>query len=106
MHRKKIKLDPKALEFVDKIKLKFKPAKVILFGSRARGDAWDYSDYDFIVVSDKFERVHWLKRISALVGCWDSDRDIDVLPYTSKEFENKKKSSSMVREAVRKGIEV
>lgn len=106
MYRKKIKLDSKALKFVNKIKLKFKPAKVILFGSRARGDAWNYSDYDFIVVSDMFEKVHWLKRISALVGCWDLDRDIDVLPYTFKEFEEKKVSSSMVREAARKGIEI
>jgi predicted nucleotidyltransferase len=106
MDRKKVKLDSETLDFVNKVKLRFNPTKVILFGSRARGDAWNYSDYDFIVVSDKFERVHWLKRISRLVKCWSSDRDIDVLPYTSKEFEDKKKTSSMIKEAVQKGIEV
>jgi predicted nucleotidyltransferase len=40
------------------------PAKVILFGSRARGDADDRSDFDFLVVerdiADRFaEMVRW-----------------------------------------------
>ena len=30
--------------------------RIILFGSQARGDAVDSSDYDFIVILDKYER--------------------------------------------------
>jgi len=106
MDRNKILLDASAQLFVRKIKQKFRPVKIIIFGSRAYGEAWVYSDYDFIIVSDAFEKVHWLERISNLVRYWDSDKSLDVLPYTVKEFEYKKEFSSVVKEAVEKGKEL
>lgn len=36
-----------------------------------------------------------------LVNMWDLPTDIDVLPYTTSEFNIKKKESSTVREAVK-----
>ena len=93
-------------KFVNKLKLELNPEKIILFGSRARGDEWKRSDYDFIVVSSKFKDMHWLKRISKIVRLWDVIADIDVLPYTPKEFEDKKKNSSVVRSALKHGIAI
>ena len=92
--------------FAARVRKKIGPAKIILFGSRARGDYFLYSDYDFIIVSDVFKNVHWLKRISSVLKEWDSDKPIDVLPYATDEFEKKSINSSTVREAVREGIEV
>lgn len=89
--------------FVSKVKIEFAPKKIILFGSRARGDDWTTSDYDFIIVSSKFEGMHWLNRISKITKLWDSLSDIDVLPYTPKEFQNKSKNSSTVRKALKEG---
>ena len=89
--------------FVRKLRKEFCPEKIILFGSRATGDFWKRSDYDFVIVSSAFEGVHWLKRISRVVRLWDSLSDIDALPYTPKEFEEKRKTSSVVRSAVRHG---
>lgn len=89
MGGKKDRIDSTARKFAAKVKKRFMPARVILFGSRASGTAWAYSDYDFIIVSDAFERMHWLDRISKVVKQWESDRGIDVLPYTAKEFERK-----------------
>ena len=106
MDRRKVKVDSAVRSFVVKVNKEFKPVKIILFGSRAFGEPREYSDYDFIVVSDNFKKVHWLKRIEQLVRCWESDKPIDVLPYTLEEFEEKKKESSMIREAVKKGVEV
>jgi len=37
---------------------------------------------------------------------WDLPVDIDVLPYTTSEFNFKKKEWSIVREAIRIGIEI
>ena len=91
-------------KFIKKLKNKFKPDKIILFGSRAKGEEWNRSDYDFIIVSSKFEGMHWLNRISKIVSLWDNLSDIDVLVYTPKEFKEKKKDSSVVREAVRHGV--
>ena len=76
---------------------------VILFGSRATADFWKRSDYDFIIVSSKFDGMHWLDRISMVVKLWDSLSEIDALPYTPKEFEEKSKISSVVKHAIKHG---
>lgn len=104
MGTNKIKIDSTAKQFVRRIKKSMHPIHIILFGSRASGDAWEYSDYDFIIVSNSFEKIHWLKRISSLLMYWDSDKPIDILPYTAKEFVLKKQTSSVVREAIQKGV--
>ena len=90
-------------EFLKKLNEKFEPEVVILFGSRARGQEWKRSDYDFIIVSKSFKGMHWLDRISEVVKLWEPMIDIDVLPYTPEEFEEKKKNSSTVRTALREG---
>ena len=87
--------------FIKKVRLELTPEKIILFGSKARGDDWKRSDYDFIIVSSKFRGMHWLKRISKVVGLWNIPVGIDVLPYTPEEFEDKKKYSSIVRSALK-----
>ena len=96
---------PKEIEpFIKKIRTEFNPEKIILFGSKAKGTDWKRSDYDFIIVSKRFEKMHWLKRISKIVSFWDKMSDIDILPYTPKEFQNKKNNSSIVRDAMKHGI--
>ncbi|MBI5392340.1 nucleotidyltransferase domain-containing protein [Candidatus Woesearchaeota archaeon] len=92
--------------FILKVNKEFKPTQIILFGSRARGNAWNRSDYDFIIVSEKFKSVHWLKRITKVVKLWDLNQDIDILPYTKEEFEEKKENSSTIRTAVKEGITI
>lgn len=89
--------------FLGKLRAELQPEAVILFGSRARGEAWKRSDYDFVIVSSAFEGVPWLERISRVVKLWDSLSAIDALPYTPKEFAAKRRSSSVVRHAVRHG---
>lgn len=106
MDRKTVQIDTTIKNFVKKIRAKFKPVRIILFGSRATGEAWNYSDYDFIIISDTFKKLHWLERIGKIVQYWSSDRPIDILPYTNKEFEQKKKNSSVVREALKRGIDI
>lgn len=90
-------------EFLSRLKDRFSPVDVILFGSRATGDEWKRSDYDFIIVSRAFEGMHWLDRIAQVVNLWEPLVDIDVLPYTPEEFERMKEESSVVRHAVREG---
>lgn len=90
--------------FVKKVRAELDPEKIILFGSRAKGDYWKRSDYDFIIVSSAFEGMHWLHRISKVVGLWDSLSDIDALPYTPREFKEKSKTSSVVKNAVKHGV--
>jgi len=93
-------------DFLKSLRNVYAPEKIIIFGSRARGDNLVRSDYDIVVVSRKFENVHFLERISNLLKLWDYDYDIDILPYTPKEFEQKKKEIGIVAEAINEGIEV
>ena len=90
-------------KFIVRLKKNFDPEKIILFGSRAEGREWKRSDYDFIIVSSKFKGMHWLERISKIIKMWDLLADVDILPYTPKEFEDKKKNSSTVRHALKYG---
>ena len=65
--------------FIKKAKKKFRLDKVLLFGSRARGDWLVTSDVDILLVSDDFEGIEMRERISAglvnffsLTACFNS----------------------------------
>lgn len=92
--------------FVKKLMDNYNVKKVILFGSRARGDHLKMSDFDFIIVSPGFEGVHVLKRMSSIYEYWDEHYDIEPLCYTPEEFEEKKKEIGIVSEAVKEGVEI
>ncbi len=84
-------------------------ARIILFGSRARGDHLKHSDYDLIVVSKRFEGVPFIRRAALLLK--HLYRKGVVLPleflcYTVEEFERKKDELGIVREAVSYGTEL
>jgi predicted nucleotidyltransferase len=102
-------MDPRAApikDFLTKVKESFDPEFVLLFGSRARKDELKGSDFDILVVSKKFEGIHFLQRISMLYQLWDYDYDLDVLGYTPEEFRRKKEEVGIVRQAVKEGVKV
>lgn len=90
--------------FLKKVKREFRPDLILLFGSRARGDHLKYSDYDLLIVSEKFRGIHFLERIYQVLELWDYDWDVDILPYTPEEFQKKKNQIGIVNQAVREGI--
>lgn len=72
-----------------------KPQKIILFGSRARGDAGKDSDVDLLIVYDGDISKREVKlKIHRLFFPRDFSMDIFVL--NSKEFERQKKIVSTV----------
>jgi hypothetical protein len=93
-------------QFLNRVEREFRPEHVILFGSRAGEDYLKQSDYDIIVVSEMFEDIHFLNRMTMLYELWDYDFDLDILAYTPDEFEAKKKEIGIVSEAVKEGIEL
>ena len=77
--------DPHLLKLVNLLK-RYDPERIILFGSRARGEADEYSDYDIIVIkrTDK----PFLERLQDMVPYLvEFDRPADVLVYTPDEYE-------------------
>ena len=55
MDKKKFQI---ILPYIKILKEKFKPQKIILFGSRARGDNHKESDYDLLIVAEKFKNIN------------------------------------------------
>ncbi len=78
--------------------------KVILFGSRARGDAELYSDMDVVVVLDKLSGVNDVDYISE--SAWEAgfESGIVVVPvvYSRDEWEKSPERYSLLAIAVEK----
>ncbi|HSZ04107.1 MAG TPA: nucleotidyltransferase domain-containing protein [Solirubrobacteraceae bacterium] len=79
------------------------PAKVILFGSRARGDANDRSDFDFLVVErDVADRFAEMARLGRVLGRLLIPADVVVV---SEQYAEKwaPVKGTLVHEAMRQG---
>jgi predicted nucleotidyltransferase len=77
-------------------------AKVILFGSMARGDVGPESDVDLLLVKDTQDR--FMDRLDEFYRTVAPDVAVDVLVYTPEEFRELVKSRSFVRQAVEEGV--
>ena len=99
-------LDRFLKEALPKIVQKFKPSKIIVFGSRVRGNARSDSDIDVIVVSDRFKNIPFIRRMPMLLRLVRFDQHIDFLCYTEEEFERIKDESAVVKSAMESGVVV
>lgn len=80
--------------------------KMYLFGSRAYGKPHRWSDFDLLVVSSKFRGKKFRYRPLGFWRYWTIDYPVDFLCYTPEEFNKLKKQITIVREAVKEGIEI
>jgi|SRR3989344_2039803 len=80
--------------------------KMILFGSMAYGKPHKWSDFDLIIVSQKFRKKVSFRRSLGFYKYWNLDYPVDFLCYTPEEFNRLKKQITIVKEAVEKGIEI
>ena len=96
------KTDSKIMaKFSERVRTDFADAKILLFGSRAKGTALEESDYDVIVISKGFEKIKFFDRISKIYDYWKEQKPLEVFCYTPKEFEEKKKQIGIVKEALK-----
>jgi predicted nucleotidyltransferase len=81
---KKILSDP-ALEKLVELLKQYEPEQIILFGSRARAEADEFSDYDLIVIK-RTERP-FLERLQDMVPYLVAfEHPAEILVYTPEEF--------------------
>ncbi len=77
--------DPYLETIVDVLKL-YDPERIILFGSRARGDADELSDYDLMVIKQTCRP--FLSRLQDMVPyLLQLKCSADILVYTPAEFD-------------------
>jgi predicted nucleotidyltransferase len=67
---------------------KYKPEKIILFGSAARGAMDLDSDADFLIIKEKTP-FYGADRIRELSGMIDRDIPLDLLVYRPEEFKKR-----------------
>jgi hypothetical protein len=90
--------------FVDQVRRELRPTKIILFGSRARGNHRPSSDYDLLVVSPRFRKVPWVERASIVYRLWTLPLDLEPICLTPEEFRRRSREISIIGEAVREGV--
>jgi len=99
-----VQIDAKLIdEVVRRIVETIQPKKIILFGSRARGDAQSDSDLDLLVIADSTQPRY--RRSAALYGVLsDILAPMDILVYSPEEVEEwKNVRQAFVTTAVREG---
>jgi predicted nucleotidyltransferase len=82
----------------------YEPDLVLVFGSRARGDAIEESDLDLLVVSERFRDVPFLERISRVLSDLDIPFAVDLLCYTPEELARKREELGTVSAALEEGL--
>ncbi len=79
--------------------------KILIFGSRARGDYLETSDLDVIIVSRDWERIPFPRRLQMIQECWENNWiGLDGFGYTPEEFE-KGKNFVLISQAIKEGIQ-
>ncbi|MBI4637937.1 MAG: nucleotidyltransferase domain-containing protein [Candidatus Rokubacteria bacterium] len=89
--------------YLPRLRRRYRPELVVVFGSRARGDALAESDLDLLVVAERFEGVPFVERASRLLADLDLPFGADLLCYTPAEFARKRRERGIVSLALEEG---
>ncbi len=81
--------DPKLAEIVRRLVEAYKPDRIYLFGSRARGDVTPDSDYDLLVVVPETAPPERRRSRLAYEALWGTGTAADVLVWTRQRFESR-----------------
>jgi len=87
----------------DEIALKFKPKRIILFGSHAWGKPTSDSDIDlFLIKNSNLRRVDRAREVRRIV--WGSGLPVDILVYTQEEVDRRLKMNDFfIKDILEKG---
>lgn len=74
-----------AKRVINRIIRRYRPKKIIVFGSFARGDVRQGSDLDLVIIKNTKQK--FLRRMDAVLDLCDGEIAIEPLIYTEAEFE-------------------
>lgn len=92
--------------FSRRLRTKLPVERLILFGSRARGDNLLTSDFDFVVVSRAFRSVPFVKRASLVYAAWVENHRLEAICYTPEEWNRLKDRRGILLNAQQHGLEI
>lgn len=77
--------------------------RMILFGSRARGDWLLTSDADLVIVSPDFQGRRFVDRSAEVLRHWRGGVDLEVFCYTPEEIAERGQEIGLVAQALKEG---
>jgi hypothetical protein len=93
-------------EVLPRLVARYQPIRVLVFGSRARGDALKDSDLDVLIVAEAFGGIRWLDRPVRVAEDCDIRFGVELLCYTPDEYQRKLGELGIVRTATDEGMEL
>lgn len=93
-------------EVLPRLVARYQPIRVLVFGSRARGDALKDSDLDVLIVAEAFGSIRWLDRPVRVAEDCDIRFGVELLCYTPDEYQRKLGELGIVRTATDEGMEL
>jgi len=91
-------------ELLPRLRDEWAAQHVILFGSRARGQAHQWSDLDVVVVSPRFSGVRFTDRGPQLFRALGCPAELEPICYTPEEFESWREQPGIAATAWREGV--
>lgn len=77
---------------------KYKPERIVVFGSLAKGEVGPASDLDILIVKETNKR--YFDRVSDVTKICDYDVGIDFLVYTPDEYDEAMKSNAFFKDEI------
>ena len=105
----KSELITKLKEFKQQIIKKYGVKRIFLFGSYSKDIVREESDVDLMIVGE-FEKKGNLRRAPIFYNEWhlvqNIDLPVDIICYTSEEFDSLKTQITIVKEVIEEGMEI
>ena len=77
--------------------------RMILFGSRARGDWLLNSDADVMIISPDFGNLRFVYRSAEVLRHWRGQVDLKVFCYTPTEVAERRREIGIIAQALKEG---
>ncbi len=107
--RDQLALDPALLRFAERLRSELGAERVLLFGSHARGTAYWDSDYDLIVVAQRFESVSRFERPIGLRQLFyevGGNAPMDLICVTPEEFEQARQRIGLISAVLPEAVDL
>ncbi len=97
--------DPILTEVIARLVAAYKPLRIYLFGSHARGTENADSDYDILIIVDKNVSDELKSASLAYKTLWGIPAAVDVLVWTDQQFQERLHlPNSLPAEIIREGL--